>query len=182
MTMIHKLNTIHFTSNLHFRNKDVAISRGFDNVEAMEISLIEQWNKQVKPDDTVYILGGFCSIAKGALQSYMNLVYELNGNKHFILSADDHMEPFEQMMTDPNLGISNVSKYQEIMFLKQRVVLMHYPLLEWAGMSGVRGSIHLHGGKVESDVKKKRINVSFDQEAMLYSAADILNKIQSLRA
>lgn len=179
--MIQKLNDIHFTSNLHFRHKDVAIARGFNNVEEMEISLIDKWNTQIKQDDTVYILGGFCSIVKGALQSYMNLMYELNGQKNFILSSDDHMEPFEQMITDPNLGVSSVSKYQEIMFLKQRVVLMHYPLLEWAGMSGVRGSIHLHGGKVESDVKKKRINVSFDQETTFYSATDILNKIQSIR-
>lgn len=180
--MIHKLNDIHFTSNLHFRNKEVAISRGFENVEAMEVSLIHQWNKQIKPDDTVYILGGFCSIVKGALQSYMNLVYELNGQKNFILSSDDHMEPFKQMMTDTNLGVINVSNYLEIMFLKQRVVLMHYPLLEWAGMSGIRGSIHLHGGRVESDVRKKRINVSFDQEATFYSATDILNKIQLITA
>lgn len=179
--MIQKLNDIHFTSNLHFRHKDVAIARGFNNVEEMEISLIDKWNTQIKQDDTVYILGGFCSIVKGALQSYMNLMYELNGQKNFILSSDDHMEPFEQMMTDPNLGVSSVSKYQEIMFLKQRVVLMHYPLLEWAGMSGVRGSIHLHGGKFESDFKKKRINVSFEQEAIFYSATDILNKIQSIR-
>lgn len=178
--MIQILNDIHFTSNLHFRNKDVAIARGFNNVEEMENSLIDQWNSQIKPNDTVFVLGGFCSIVKGALQSYMNLVYELNGQKNFILSSDDYMEPFKQMMTDTNLGVINVSKYLEFMFLKQRVVLMHYPLLEWAGMSDVRGSIHLHGGKVESDVKKKRINVSFDQEATFYSATDILKKIQSI--
>jgi len=72
--MIQKLNDIHFTSNLHFRHKDVAIARGFNNVEEMEISLIDKWNTQIKQDDTVYILGGFCSIVKGALQSYQSLV------------------------------------------------------------------------------------------------------------
>lgn len=175
--MIQKLKDIHFTANLHFRNKEVAISRGFDNVEAMEDHLINQWNAQVKPDDTVYVLGGFCSISKGALQSYMNLVYELNGHKHFVLSSEDHIDTFEQMMTDKNLGIESVSQYKEIMFLKQKVVLMHYPMLEWPGMSGIRGSVHLHGGKLHSQVGIKRINVSYDVEMKLYTAEDILNTI-----
>lgn len=176
--MMQKLKDIHFTSNLHFRNKEVAITRGFDNVEDMEVSLINQWNAQIKPHDTVYILGGFCSIAKGALQSYMNLVYELNGQKHFVLSSDDYIDTFEQMMTDENLGISSVSQYKEIMFLKQKVVLMNYPMLEWSGMDGIRGSVHLHGGKVESHAGIKRINVSYDQEMKLYTAEDIFNAIR----
>lgn len=167
-----KLTEIHFTSNLHFRNKEVAISRGFDNVEAMEVSIINQWNAQIKPHDTVYILGGFCSIAKGALQSYMNLVYELNGQKHFVLSSDDHIVTFEQMMTDENLGIVSVSQYKEIMFLKKKVVLMHYPMLEWPG------SVHLHGGKLNSETETKRINVSYEQEMKIYTAEDIFNAIR----
>jgi calcineurin-like phosphoesterase family protein len=42
--MIQKLKDIHFTSNIHFRNKDVSMARGFDNVDAMEDSIINQWN------------------------------------------------------------------------------------------------------------------------------------------
>lgn len=175
--MIQKLNDIHFTSNLHFRNKEVAIERGFANVDVMEDSIVNQWNKQVKPDDTVYILGGFCSIVKGALQSYMNLVYELNGQKHFVLSSEEAIDTFNQMMSDKNLGIESVSQYKEIMFLKQKVVLMHYPMMEWPGMSGIRGSVHLHGGKLNSLVDIKRINVSYDQEMKLYTAEDIFHKI-----
>jgi calcineurin-like phosphoesterase family protein len=167
-----KLKDIHFTSNLHFRNKEVAISRGFDNVEAMEVSIINQWNAQIKPHDTVYILGGFCSIAKGALQSYMNLVYELNGQKHFVLSSDDYIATFEQMMTDENLGIASVSQYKEIMFIKKKFVLMHYPMLEWPG------SVHLHGGKLNSQADMNRINVSYDQEMKIYTAEDIFNAIR----
>ena len=170
--MIQKLKDIHFTSNLHFRNKEVAIARGFDNVEAMEVSIINQWNAQIKPHDTVYILGGFCSIAKGALQSYMNLVYELNGQKHFVLSSDDYIATFEQMMTDENLGIASVSQYKEIMFLKKKVVLMHYPMLEWPG------SVHLHGGKLKSQTEINRINVSYEQEMKIYTAEDIFNAIR----
>lgn len=175
--MIHKLSNIHFTSNLHFRNKEIALSRGFKDVEEMEDSIIEKWNKQVKPDDIIYILGDFCSIVKGALQSYMNLVYELHGQKHFVLSSNDYIETFTQMMEDPNLGILSVSQYKEVMFMKQRVVLMHYPILKWAGMDGIRGSIHLHGGTVESNLSIKRINISFDQEGIIYTAEDIFKQI-----
>lgn len=175
--MIQKLSNIHFTSNLHFRNKEVALSRGFNGVEEMENSIIEQWNNQVKPDDTIYILGGFCSITKGALQSYMNLVYELNGRKHFILSSDDYIDTFNIMMDDPNLGILSVSQYKEVTFMTQRVVLMHYPLLEWAGMGGIRGSVHLHGGQTKSNLDIKRINISFNQEGIIYTAEDIFKQI-----
>jgi calcineurin-like phosphoesterase family protein len=170
--MMQKLKDIHFTSNLHFRNKEVAISRGFDNVEAMEVRLINQWNAQIKPHDTVYILGGFCSIAQGALQSYMNLVYDLNGQKHFVLSSDDYIATFEQMMADENLGIASVSQYKEIMFLKKKVVLMHYPMLEWPG------SVHLHGGKLKSQPEMNRINVSYDQEMKIYTAEDIFSAVR----
>jgi calcineurin-like phosphoesterase family protein len=107
----------------------------------------------------------------------MNLVYELNGLKHFVLSSEDHMDTFNQMMTDKNLGIESVSQYKEIMFLKQKVILMHYPMLEWSGMSGIRGSVHLHGGKLDSQAGIKRINVSYDQEMKLYTAEDIFHSI-----
>jgi calcineurin-like phosphoesterase family protein len=107
----------------------------------------------------------------------MNLVYELNGLKHFVLSSEDHMDTFNQMMTDKNLGIESVSQYKEIMFLKQKVILMHYPMLEWSGISGIRGSVHLHGGKLDSQAGIKRINVSYDQEMKLYTAEDIFHSI-----
>lgn len=175
--MIHNLNNVHFTSDLHFRNSEVSVARGFDNVESMEDHIIETWNNHVKPDDVVYILGGFCSIVKGALQSYMNLMYELNGIKHFVLSSEDHLDTFERMMADPNIGVASVSQYKELMFMKQKVVLMHYPLLQWSGMAGIRGSVHLHGGDIDSAVEIKRLNVSFDQEMKIYTAYDILNKI-----
>ena len=32
-------------------------SRPWDNIEDMDTGLIERWNNQVKPEDTVYILG-----------------------------------------------------------------------------------------------------------------------------
>lgn len=170
------LNSIHFTADLFFRNPDVAKSRGFDDVAAMESHIIDDWNSTIKLDDTVYILGGFCSIVEGALQSYMNLIYELNGQKHFILRSEDCIATFERAMSDQNLGIMSVSQYSEITYVKQKFVLMPHPMLDWSGKStksGIRGAIHLHAGQVESDLSQHRINISYGQELKIYSMLDI---------
>jgi calcineurin-like phosphoesterase family protein len=177
------LNNIHFTADLYFRNSDAAKAMGFDDVASMESHIIDDWNSTVKLDDTVYILGGFSSIAEGALQSYMNLIYDLNGQKHFILKSGDCIATFERAMSDPNLGIMSVSQYKEIMYGKQKFVLMPYPMLDWSGKgskSGIRGSVHLHAGSIESDLSQCRVNISYRKNLRIYSMLDIWKMIKDV--
>jgi len=177
--MIHNIKNIHFTGDLYFRDKILAVQRGFENVKDMEIEIIRKWNEKVKPDDTVYIMGGFCSIIKGATQSYINLIGELNGKKHFILSSRDAIPTFEKIMENSTLNIKSVSQYKEIMIGKQNFVMMHYPLMDWRGKKTdktIRGSIHLHVGPIDENQEEYRFNVSYHKNNKILSAEDIWKK------
>ena len=49
----------YFTSDLHFGHSNIIklCNRPFADVESMDAALIENWNKKVKKNDTVYVLG-----------------------------------------------------------------------------------------------------------------------------
>lgn len=51
--MIYVTSDTHFCHNKPFIYED----RGFKNIEEMNDTIIENWNKLVKPDDTVIHLG-----------------------------------------------------------------------------------------------------------------------------
>lgn len=68
---------IFFTADTHFADEDTLriTGRPFNSVSEMNMALVNNWNKTVQKDDTVYILGDF-----GAL----NYAKFLNGKKIFI--------------------------------------------------------------------------------------------------
>lgn len=49
------------TSDLHFGHKNIIKyeNRPFKDIEEMDKAIIELWNKTVKKDDKIYILGDF---------------------------------------------------------------------------------------------------------------------------
>ncbi len=53
--------TTWFTADTHFGHTNVIryCARPFDSVQAMDETLIENWNQVVRPKDTVYHLGDF---------------------------------------------------------------------------------------------------------------------------
>ena len=48
---------IYYTADLHFLYEPLLSSRPFATVEEMDETLIQNWNKTVSPDDTVYLAG-----------------------------------------------------------------------------------------------------------------------------
>lgn len=67
-----------FTSDLHLGHRLVSEIRGFENVVDHDESIIEQWNKQVKPKDTVWILG---DIAVVRVPEALEVIKSLPGSK-----------------------------------------------------------------------------------------------------
>ena len=51
----------YYTSDLHFGHKNIIKyeDRPFSSIEEMDEALIDKWNKKVKKNDEVYILGDF---------------------------------------------------------------------------------------------------------------------------
>jgi len=115
--------------------------RPFENVENMNETLIENWNKVVRQNDDVYIIGDF-GFPKKAHQvpHLIEIAKRLKGNKHLIIGNHDkrslHNPEFTKLF-------NTIEIYAEIFDEETKVVLFHYPIAEWNGYFGE--SIHIHG-------------------------------------
>ena len=126
--------TTWFIADLHLGHKGIIkhCKYPFDSVEEMNTTLIENFNKRVKDNDTVYILGDF------AWKGFDHLVYSLNGQKHYIKGNHD-----KNRMDQCKTAFESMGDYKKIVIEGQVIILCHYPFREWEGM--YRGSWHLHG-------------------------------------
>lgn len=115
-----------------------------NDVAYMNEAMIQDWNSLVCPDDTVYMLG---DVAFLSAQKATEIVRRLNGRKILVEGNHDH-----KLVKDPDFCacFEEIHKYLEIVYNKHKIVLSHYPFLEWNGMH--RGSLHffghVHGGKL----------------------------------
>ena len=51
------MQKIFVISDLHFSHLNMALRRGFDNIEDHDNHIVEKWNSVVNSKDTVWILG-----------------------------------------------------------------------------------------------------------------------------
>lgn len=128
---------IYFTSDLHLGHANVIEfqNRPFSNVEEMNQALIQNINNTVSVDDELWILGDFSyKINKEEVrmlrkQISCKRVHLLYGN-HDKDYSSDHI-------------FQSVQHYKELKTDYGRIILFHYPILEWSAAH--YGSIHLHG-------------------------------------
>ena len=80
-----------FTSDLHFYHFNVIryCDRPFTTVEEMNEGLVENWNRKVKAEDEVYILGDF-SLALRPVELFPR---RLNGLKYLVPGNHDYCHP-----------------------------------------------------------------------------------------
>lgn len=77
---------VFFIADLHFGHKNIiGFNRPqFKDVFEMNDTLVENWNKVVKPKDVVYVLG---DVAFGKYN--LHYMCQLNGRKHLVLGNHD---------------------------------------------------------------------------------------------
>jgi len=143
---------VFFTSDQHFFHRRILnqYGRRFSNVEEMNKCLIENWNKCVRQDDEVYILGDFLADADGTAAN--RILSELRGIKYLIRGNHD------KYLDDPSFDVSNfkwVKEYYELNFIDKKIVLFHYPIFEWNNY--FRNTIHLFGHVHNAQVYAKQI-------------------------
>ena len=116
---------IYFTADLHLGHKGILslCNRPFASVEEMDEALIQNWNKKVKKNDTVYIVGDF-AWKKEQVDSYLE---RLKGNKILIIGNHDKWTADESV----GKGFSKMIKYEETNLNGHPVTLCHYPMVEW---------------------------------------------------
>lgn len=117
---------IYFTADCHFGHANIIkhTNRPFASVEEMDETLIQNWNKKVHRNDTVYIVGDLFFRA-AEVESTLE---RLKGKKHLILGNHD-----KSWIKKVEVGkyFESVHALAEISDGKHGITLCHYPLLSW---------------------------------------------------
>jgi len=154
---------IFLSADSHFDHTKILgyCNRDFVNVEAMNNTLIDAWNKTVSRNDTVYYLGDFVF---GDLHRANELFSVLNGEIH-VLSYPFHHDRFwlpKEIYEVP----SWVSFEPPLMVLKEDnrfVTLCHFPLQIWPRKH--YNQYHCHGhshGKLDASRTERILDVGVD--------------------
>jgi calcineurin-like phosphoesterase family protein len=165
---------------------DSAINKMWEDIK-------EKWNKKVKQDDTVFILGDFiwnCSIGK-----CRRIMSQLNGKKVLIIGNHDketaydhslfeHIGKLEEIRVQyPNKEWYDIGECADEVdypkFKEQMFVLCHYPLASWNG--SYRGTINLFGHSHNNFPEDKKfwnqMDIGWDVKYDLFSFDDIIMQI-----
>ena len=158
---------IHFTSDQHVGDANIIkyCHRPFSSLEEMNFAMLERWNAVVGPDDEVYCLGDFAFQSREyeleVLLGQLNgRIYYVKGNHDKeVLRADKRVGRFEWVKDYFELKVDD----PEMPDGRQKICLMHYPLMSWNGE--VHGSWHLHGHTHEIVMSDKpaMLNVCVEQ-------------------
>lgn len=130
-----------FIADPHFCHANVIKmnNRPFANVEEMNQTMIHNWNKAVlKNTDEIYILGDF--LYRGTGSEANRILQKLKGRKFLI--RGNH----ENYLNDKDFDSSTfewIKDYYTFRENKRKIILFHYPILEWE--SYFSNSIHLFG-------------------------------------
>lgn len=113
--------SIWFTSDNHFFHKNVIkhCNRPFETVTEMHEKMIEEWNKRVKTNEHIYVLGDF-AFAGWTLQK--KLLDRLQGHK--ILIKGNHDLAAHKMLA---AGFNEVHENVWITIGNKRVLVSHFP-------------------------------------------------------
>ena len=113
---------IYFIADPHFQHKNIIkyCDRPFENINQMDQTLINNWNKTVKNDDEVYILGDL-SNENVVIYNLKNIVEQLNGKKYLVKGNHD-------VLSDECYKYIGIEKiYDKSIILNDFIILKHYP-------------------------------------------------------
>lgn len=173
----------YYISDTHFYHKNAIKfgNRPFLDVEEMNNTLIENWNKTVKTKDEIYILGDLIFYTNR--DNTDNLINTLNGRKHLIIGNHDDKIKKEKFAHH----FESVNQILEIEDKGKFIVLCHYPMAIWNKQH--HHALHFYGHIHTFDLDHKAIlsipeayNVSADVLELtprtMEEVIDINNKIQ----
>lgn len=152
----------YYISDMHFNHEGIIriCNRPYSNCEEMEEDIVDKWNKKVKSNDEVYILGDISY--KSSVQKAVSILKRLNGKKYLIKGNHDKYSFCVDIRT--NGQVEWVKDYAEIDDNGRMVVLFHYPIEDWNGQ--YHGSYHLYGHVHNNDnnykIMPRRYNVGVE--------------------
>lgn len=158
---------IFYTSDLHFHHNNICKFTERSKVTNAQLHtnwLINVWNTQVQPGDTVYHLGDF-SFAK-TYQDYAEVLSQLHGQVFLIQGNHDNSQYLKRLVQD-NYAVWQ-GTYKEVSIDSTKVCLFHYPISAWNKQH--YGSYHLFGHCHSSftNVRGKALDVGLDNAYKLF--------------
>lgn len=140
--------------------------RPFKSVEEMDETIIKNWNSVVTDDDDVYIVGDF-SYKSG--KNPVEYLKQLKGKKHLVIGNHD-----SRILKDPaarKMFVDIKDRY-DINDNGTRIILDHYPLVEWNGF--FRGALHFYG-HIHNNVENATYKIISEIPNAYNVGADILD-------
>ena len=137
----------YYIADNHFYHRallDKMDCRSFDDVEEMNEYMISQWNKKVRKNDEVIILGdlswGNCQQTQEILDRLKGKLFMIRGNHDYFLD--------EKNFDSSQFGW--IRNYKELNDNRRKVVLSHYPIACYNGQyrkdaNGQAKTYMLHG-------------------------------------
>lgn len=145
---------IYFIADTHFTEENIIKyeNRPFKNVQEMDDSLINAWNKIVTDEDMVYVLGDF-----GGKRYEKFILSELNGKKYLI--KGNHDENSNEYYR--NSGFVEV--YDHPIILNNFWILSHEPLYVNENMPYANIFGHVHNSPIYKTYSKNHYCVSVER-------------------
>lgn len=118
------MGKIYYIADCHLYHENAIKfdNRPFATVEEMNRVIINNWNRRIRNNDKVYILGDF--IWASACY-WPKIVNSLNGKKILILGNHDP-RTFSQEVKD---CFEEIVEYKEISDCNKRIIMCHYPII-----------------------------------------------------
>lgn len=150
------MHNIWFTADSHYSHKNILkyCKRPFKSVMEMDVTLVQNWNKVVKPQDVVYHLGDFAFSEN--IEYTQKFINKLNGSIHLIKGNHDKSAILR----------AKFASIHDIYELKvgNGIILCHYPMKTWN--KSHYGSWHLYGhchGLLKDDEQTWSTDVGVDR-------------------
>ena len=145
------MSKIFYISDTHLGHKNCIEfdKRPFESVEEMDQTIIDNWNRKVTDEDTVYILGDFIYRSGRSFDWYLK---QLKGKK-ILVSGNHDWQLLEDEKTKPYF--EHIGNLVEIDDGDKQIVLCHFPLAEWNGSRRKWNTTyhiygHIHGDRGNS--------------------------------
>jgi len=144
-----------FTSDTHFGHRNIfkfcPNTRQGKNIEEHDEILIQNWIRDVMPQDRVYHLGDFCfgnsEYAERVLKRLTGRIYFLFGNHDHVIENNNRLQTtyfeWRGLYKEIDLPVPNAVFAPESKPPTQKVCLFHFPVFEWNRMH--HGAFHLYG-------------------------------------
>jgi calcineurin-like phosphoesterase family protein len=135
---------IWFIGDTHFGHAKVSEIRGFADIDFHDLAIQRAWNRQVKADDLVYILGDISGGSRTGEAHALEILANLPGRKVLISGNHDsvssiHRKPSPHLEQFRNV-FERIQDFARIRIEGRDVLLSHYPYASSGDGPGRYGS------------------------------------------